>query len=498
MAIKGTIFVHHNATTKQIEVHAVSHGDSPGVLTHNMRATEVEAFNESGTTQHDDQRFGHSNMTPAGSAAAPQTATINFPVGGTYTSEDLTGQQRIPRPVAIVPGTWLRVGFRQRAFAALPIPPPGEVVEIPFESMQAQTKSSMDRSQWARHYRLQGWSPEPLARDGKHIPVALQAVLAQKTPHVVKGTVTIEPTSDDQGALTGWDVVYENGAAGAPGPGETHVFTATVVLTDAAGNGDKNAGLGLESMTCPTGGTPATPHNVAGGNYGVAAQAGGAVRLGVRGFSSATTTLPSLAEGARRVDLATFTRTYAATQSDWFDGDKLGPKLGEKKNRVDFFRGEKRINDELPDTIYTGDEAIERAEFKQPPKVIVKRTDEGWEIAVESLLPDADNLGPVGFPCKPWLDVDGNGKLASDRCLTKTQLTPAKRTATWFLPKDAEIGGVTPKKGTPLVIDCGALGWRATIPLPGARETFDSTADPLSTWVLRESDYQRAGLIVDA
>jgi len=54
------------------------------------------------------------------------------------------------------------------------------------------------------------------------------------------------------------------------------------------------------------------------------------------------------------------------------------------------------------------------ARFKQPPKVIVKRTEGGWEISVESLLPDADGLGRWASRAS-LLDVDG--KLASDRCL---------------------------------------------------------------------------------
>ncbi len=502
MAIKGTIFVHHNAATRQLEVHAVNHGESPGTLTHNIRATEVEAFNESGVTQHDNQSYGHNNPTPAGTDQNPQTATMQFPIGGTYKSEDLTGHQRIPRPVTIQPGMWLRVGFRQRAFAALPIPPPGGIVEIPYESMKPQTNSSMARSQWASYYQFLGFNPEPMVRSGNHVPPALKAMLAQRSPHVVKGSVTIAPVADekDPSVLRGWDVVVKNDATGTPKEGETHGFTATVVLTDGAGVGEKNAGLGLESMPCPGEGTEARQHIVAGGSYGVQADPGCPVRLGIRGYASAESTLPQLHEGPRTLDLAAFTRSFADTQSDWFDGDKLGAKLGEKKNRVDFFANGKRINDTLPDTIYTGNEAVERAEFKQPPKVVVKRVaaseerPAGWEVSVESLLPDADKLGPVGFKCKPWIDVDG--RLVSARCMTKTALTPTKRSATWFIPADAEVGGAALKKGTPLVIDTGPLGWRATIPLPGARETFDSTADPLATWVLRESDYHRAGLII--
>jgi hypothetical protein len=77
--------------------------------------------------------------------------------------------------------------------------------------------------------------------------------------------------------------------------------------------------------------------------------------------------------------------------------------------------------------------------------------------------------------------------------LEAVRLTSGAREATWFIPASDEGG-----KGTALVIDTGPLGWRGTIPLPSKRETFDSAADdvaPEDLWVLRESDYLRAGLI---
>jgi hypothetical protein len=86
-------------------------------------------------------QFGHGNPVPAGNDQRPGMASLSFSIGRTYQSEDLDGNQRIPRPVPIQPGTFLRLGLRQRAFAVTRIPEPGQVVESPYESMQAQTGS---------------------------------------------------------------------------------------------------------------------------------------------------------------------------------------------------------------------------------------------------------------------------------------------------------------------------------------------------------------------
>ncbi len=505
--IKGTIFVHHNTATGHLDVHAVNHGDSPGALTHNMRATEVEIKNEAGVAQHDDNsKFGHGSPVSAGADTAPQTATLAFAIGDTYTSEDLMPDgRRIPRPVQIIAGTWLRVGFRQRSFATLQIPPPGQIVEIPYEAMLPQSNSSMSSARSQYSYGFVGWDVAPLKRDGSHIPAALQALLAQKSPHVVTGEVRIVPVADkhDPERLAGWDVVYENRAQGKPAADATHGFTATVVLVNYNGDGEKNAGLGLESMPCPAGGTEASQHIVAGGDYGahlgVVAQPGGAVRLGIRGYSVANTTLPGLNDGARTLDLSAFERTFGTTQSDWFDGDKLGLKLGEKKNRVTFFSAGRAINASLPDTIYTGAEAFERAEFKLPPRVVVTRVAAdgehaaGWRVDVTNLLPDHDNIGPIAYPLRPRIDVDG--ALTTASFLRATTLTHHKREASWFIPIDATAGDAAIKKGTSLIVDTGPLGWRGTIDLPGARDRVDTSENPARFWVLRESDYLRAGML---
>jgi hypothetical protein len=142
VAIKGTIFVHHDAASKRLNVYAVNHGDSPGTLTHNIRRNRDEAWNRGGAAQHDDNnQFGHGNPVPSGYETSPQVASLSFPIGGTYNTSDYEGHGWHVRPVKIEPGAWLRVGFRQRAFTAIEIPPPGQVVEIPYESLEGQQSS---------------------------------------------------------------------------------------------------------------------------------------------------------------------------------------------------------------------------------------------------------------------------------------------------------------------------------------------------------------------
>ncbi len=504
MAIKGTVFVHHDAASRRLNVYAVNHGESPGTLTHNIRRDREEAFNRNGAAQHDDHgQFGHGTPVPAGRETAPQVASLSFPIGGTYNSSDYEHHGWRARPVKIEPGAWLRVGFRQRAFTAVEIPPAGEVVEIPYEALEAQQRSSMANTQWRDYYRFQGWTPEPLERDGRHVPPAMQAILAQRSPHVVAGAVHVDPVPDrkDPTLLLGWDVIFENHASGAPKPGETQGFTGTVVVTDPFGEGEKNAGLGLESMPCPGPDTSARQRIVAEGLYSVVARPGVSLRVGVRGHSTGSMTLPSLEQGRVSLQFSQFERAHGRSQTDWFDGDALQAKLGEKKNRVDFFVGEERINAQIPDTIYVGEEAYERAEFKDPPRVRIEAVAAsgvqpgGWNLTIENRLPDADHLGPVGFPVRPWIGVDG--KLESARFLRKKKLTPQSREATWFLPRGADVGGHGLAKGATLVVDTGPLGWRGTLTLPGAGQVVDTADAPHDGWVLRESDYLRAGLIVD-
>lgn len=501
--VRGTIFVHHNVETRQINVHAVNHGQSPGQLTHNMRSSLAELKTlKPGVLQHDDTKFGHGNPVNRGSLERPQTATLSFPVGDIYQSEDVhTDGQRTAVPVPIQEGTWLRVGFRQRASFELPIPAPGEIVEIPYEAMRAQTSSSSQTTVWKDLYRYLGWAPEPMVRDGSHAPAELRAVMANKPPHLVTGLASIEAVAHAHAptVLKGWYVRFDNGATGTASAEQTHGFTATAVLTDGNGRANKNAGLGLEAMPTTGGGSSARQFIMAGGDYGVRAEPGTSIRLGIRGHSFANTALPKLGERVE-LDLSHFQVGTSETQSAWFDGAKLRGKMGEKKNRVEFFENGRQINDELPDTVYSGTDAFERAEFKVPPRVTAQRraSDGAWVISMESLLPDADKLGPVGFSGKIWLEVDGQ---LQESDLAAFEFTPQLRSTTWSLQADRLVPGsgltvsaLVKARRARLVIDTGPLGWRGTLSLPRDGELADSTHAELQNWVLRETDYHRAAL----
>ncbi len=506
---KGTVFLFNNPKTRKIELTAVNQGASPGLLTHNVRATQDEALNKRGLPQHDDNgAFGHGNAVPSGTEDRPGIATLGFPVGGQYRTgdSDVPGQYHWRwHTVPIEAGAWFRVGFRSRAWAVVQAPAPGEYVEIPYEDMKPQTTSAM-----GVHGRFAGWDTEPAVRDGSHVPEQLKDLWTGKDPFVVQGQARIKPvaTRENPGQLAGWEVWFDNTARGRPGKGQTHGFTATVTLVNAQGEGAKNAGLGLESMACPGGNHSAMQFIVANGDYGVnnfgiRANAGTEVRLGIRGHSSTELSLPSLAQGEVSCELRNFEKSNADTQNDWFDGDALLSKMGEKKGRVSFFRDGKSINHELPDTVYRGEEAFIRAEFKQPPRLLAHRVADsvdfpggGWEIEVKNELPDADDLGPVGFPVSLKV-AHGDLLLADASGVPPVELTPGRREARWFIPNGFNFAGVVLDAGSELVVDSGALGWRGRMTLPGSDESVDTSRDLdtlHATWELRETDYLRANL----
>ncbi len=224
------------------------------------------------------------------------------------------------------------------------------------------------------------------------------------------------------------------------------------------------------------------------------------VRLGIRGHSTYHAQLPSLAEGALAIPLSTFEKQSSESSSDMFEFDALVAKLGEKKSRIDIFRDGVRINDELPDTVYFGAEALERAEFKDPPRVNIESVEPsdglpngGWRISVSNLLPDSDPLGPLGFSAKLHL-LKGDRLHSSEAKLSSFAFDAEHREHQWVLPAGNNLGSVTVQPDNELLIDTGALGWRGTVRLPGKGESVDTSVNPLEVWSLRETDYFRGGL----
>ena len=249
---KGSIFVFNNPSTKQLEVSAVNHGPTPGDLTHNIRATRDEAFNKRNLPQHDDNNhFGHGDLVPTGTDAVAQTTKRAFPIGGSYNTgdSDQSGQWNWKyHAVAIQPGSWIRIGFRRRAWTALEIPAEGKFVEIPYQQLTTMGVSAMGNA----NMNGTGWETEPVVGPVA-VPPEISKIAPKVEPRVVLGRARIVPIANpnDSSSLRGWEVWFENGVKGSPAAGQTHGFTATVVLLNRDDQGAKNAGLGLESMACP-------------------------------------------------------------------------------------------------------------------------------------------------------------------------------------------------------------------------------------------------------
>jgi hypothetical protein len=483
MPIRGTILVHHNAATRQLEVIAENLGDSPGMMTHNVFGSRQEAET---SNVHDDMRYGHGDPVPHGNDARPGIVRRNFPINAPYNEHSV----RV--------GNWFRVGFRGQAWLPVQIPPPGETVVVPYEQMRPSNGTFRPQA-FDRASRVGG----PLA--------AMFAALNQGNKHHTIGQVQLVPVPDPRrpNRLRGWEVVVENQAHFEPADGQTTGFSATVVLTNAEGKGAKNAGLGLESMGVPAGGYSARQFILFDGDYGarefgVRAQPGTRVRLGVRGISTFDAHLPSLAEGTRTIGLHEFKRTEGDLVSAWFETKEILGKLGEKKGRVEFFKDRQRLNDQLPDTVYHGDEAFIRAEFKDPPRVRIETlpaSEElpqgGWSISMESALPEEDKLGRVGFVGGLAPVAARNRPEIDEAALPVRQFSPEQRVHRWVLPAGARVGGAPAKAGTELAVVTGALGWRAKIALPKAGEAVDTHESPGKMerlWTLRETDYHRAKL----
>ena len=499
--LRGRILIHN--TGKEVRIIADNRGDSPGTLTHSLFRT-VEKAQENAMVNgvwvsHDDMNYGHSHYVPANGVEA-----INLPYGGEYVRGRGSGiGTAYWETVKITEGTFLRVGFRNQAHSIVPMPAVGQALEIPYTALKPNLNENGLTAMWRP-------SSFELGEGGGHasvIEAANALTLATQDLHVVKGHARLVPLSSPTAPteLAGWSVEFENSGV-AQRADQTNGFTGTVVLVNAAGKGAKNAGLGLESMPCPDVDWTATQLIANGGDYGkekfgVVAVPGGAARLGVRGLSNLVVELPTLAQGAVQFDLASFALETTKSLPEWFDGKAMTAKLGEKKAQVGFLHKGERINDSLPDTVYTGAEAFMKAEFKQPPRLTIEALPAsaklplgGWAVKASSELPNEDALGPIGFR----LELKTTGKLGDSRVMPPVQFTPSVREHSAVLALNTKVGGVALKEGTELIVDTGPLGWRGSVRLPSAGQTLDTSANEATLhtiWSLRESDYRRVGLI---
>ena len=500
MTVRGAIYIYNNPEKRQLQIIADNRGEGLSSLTHNMfpdrGQAEQPAFQNGRWVAADDHQIvSHYNPVPAGTPDAPAFAQLTFQIGDTYHS-GRASSVGTTHQVPIEPGTFVRVGFRGLAWHVEEIPAPGQVVVVPYEEMTAGTVGSYGSGQW---------SPEAMdsAARARGLPAELAASLRQPAERTLHGQVRIRPVPDASrpDGLAGWEVWFDH--LGQPGSGG---FIGTLVLTNEQAEGTKNAGLGLESMACPAAGFQTMQFIQNGGDYGkakhgVLAQPGCPIRLGIRGHSHATARLPSLSEGERTLPFAQFEVKSSESSSDWFDSDALMTKLGEKKALIDIYRDGERINESLPDTVYVGQEAVTRAEFKVPPRVqvaYVDSTQPGWRVQVTSQLPAEDAIGPLA--CRVRLGLGPSG-LDRQRAapIPSALFTDAERRFDWFIPAGASVGDAVAEPGQTLLVDTGALGWRGQLCLPAPGADLDTHASPsappdMEAWSLRETDFHRAKL----
>lgn len=156
-----------------------------------------------------------------------------------------------------------------------------------------------------------------------------QALTALSSPGLAaRGRFEVEAVRNKAGVLTHWAVRAVNEG--------TQPFSATVVMSDA----EKNAGIGLESMALPRKGAAAEQHLIAKADYGVPAEVGERVRLGVRSYGWTEFPLPK--SGTVTVDVRDLTiENNGADRPEDFSAEHLAAKRKEKfaTGKVRFFQG---------------------------------------------------------------------------------------------------------------------------------------------------------------
>jgi hypothetical protein len=499
MTHQGTLYIYHRPKKDHEQyntLHVIvnNYGPAPQALSHIYLPDEATARDLMGQT-HDNNggtdirggQYGHGDGVNAGRPDAPVITDKTFGIGSTYTPQIMRGNQWWQPQVKIEPGTWGRVGFRYQANIPFQVPAEGEYLEIPFENMLKAKGNAT------------AFPVTPMA--SRPLPNYLEAMLVNVEPTKVEGRVEVIPVGDASGKLTHWEVKFFNTATTPPTARQTRGFTGIALLHGDKDDGNKNAGLGMESMPCPAGGYWAKQIIVAGGNYGVKAEPGANIRFAARAWGNRKgDKLPSLAEGPLVIDLSTFERAKNAKfDPEWFDGPLMITKLREKKSFVDFYQGDKHLNPELEDIVYEGVEAFGKAEYKDRPELTIDRRPSsaafpggGWEIDVKSLLPEKDKCGRVGMTVRLGV-ADGDRVLYDDAAIPPLQFSPESREHKWRIPEGLQIGGVAITPETKLVVDTGAVGWKASINVP-AEGQLHVESDPEnanSTWLFNASRYVR-------
>jgi hypothetical protein len=219
------------------------------------------------------------------------------------------------------------------------------------------------------------------------------------------------------------------------------------------------------------------------------------VRLGVRGYGFREVNLPK--GGTIAVPLDRFRRESSQGSDLYFDHKHVTEKQQEKLARVRFFENGRPINDELAPLTYFGRDALAYAPF-DPPRAVIEAVGHGprtpgggWLITVSNKLPEADDLGRLGFITTLKLGSTGVDVLQ----LPPKKMTAPGQTNQWFLPRGAEIQGRIAKAGEKLSVGTRGMGWFLDVPLPKEGERIDTaTAEGLARWSWRPDQYYRDNL----
>jgi hypothetical protein len=274
MAIRGKVFLVPNEKQRTYELLVVNEGDREIGVTHN-----VLRKGEENLAVHDDHvRYGH------GLPVRPNDGgMLSFHYGDSYNN-------RVP----IQEGSVLRLGLRGAAFTTVELPPlDGEMIELDFKDFQWYGSEQSHDTSNMRHYAAQARNPLQLDVGKDKVRARVEQLLAAKRKGPpCHGSASVTAVPGKGGALSHWEVRFKN-------TGDTP-WIGTCVFEGA----QKNSGLGLESMACPDKGSAAMQRIEANGNYGVIAQAGRELRLGVRGYGTCNIQLPS--QGTVEVDLKRF------------------------------------------------------------------------------------------------------------------------------------------------------------------------------------------------
>ncbi len=439
MGVKGKCYIVPDEATRSWKLVVHNTGDKLVGVTNNIFTTKRMA--ETSDRHDDNNNFGHGMLTRAG--------------GGVSWQPFKEGKAFLGTPIKA--GQYIRLGLRGAAFGIVKLPEFGEEpTEIDFA----------DFHWYGNENSIQTNGMEPGAgvhgravmhhnvKDGESI---LADIMDRINGIKVDGKARLRAIPTDVGTISHWEVEFEN-------QGETP-FIGTIAFDDAE---DKNEGIGLESMAVPKKKSRAIQRIEVGGNYGVEAKPGADVRIGVRGLSHGVFELPRA--GEVEIDLRhDLERNGGQVSDEFFNKKAVKEKRAEKLDKVQFFDGKKKLNDEIKPVTYYAEDALARSTF-DPPKVslsYLKASDElpegGWRVTVESTFPKKYKKEKVGAVVSLRLGETG----WDPAMLPPKKITAKGDTKSWVIPKGALVNNMEAQTKTPLHIHIKGSGWHFEIPLNG-------------------------------